>query len=60
MVSDLSEKFVDSFMDTYIHVKDYGYFSTIEINCGNDWMTIGMGVLNRIFLFPKAERNLKH
>ena len=47
-------------MDTYLHVKDYGYFSTIEINCGNDWMTIGMGVLNRIFLFPKAERNLKH
>lgn len=55
----ISDKIVTYMMDTHIRRENYYLFSTIEILYHDQWKTIGLGIFDKMFLFPKVEEEIQ-
>lgn len=55
----ISDKIVTYMMDTHIRRENYYLFSTIEILYNDQWKTIGLGIFDKMFLFPKVEEEIQ-
>ncbi|WP_303848837.1 DUF4359 domain-containing protein [Apibacter mensalis] len=55
----ISDKIVTYMMDTHIRRENYYLFSTIQILYHDQWKTIGLGIFDKIFLFPKVEEEIQ-
>jgi hypothetical protein len=56
---DLGDKLITHMMDTHVRRKNYYVFSTVQILYNNKWNTVGLGIFNTMFLFPKVEEELQ-
>lgn len=55
----INDKIVTYMMDTHIRRENYYLFSTIEILYHDQWKTIGLGIFDKLFLFPKVEEEIQ-
>ncbi|MDR1876379.1 MAG: DUF4359 domain-containing protein [Flavobacteriaceae bacterium] len=55
----LEDKFVDELVDTRVRRKNYYLFSTTQVLYNESWIPVGIGVYNKIYLFPKVEERLQ-
>lgn len=55
----INDKIVTYMMDTHIRRENYYLFSTIEILYHDQWKTIGLGIFDKMFLFPKVEEEIQ-
>ncbi|MCO6564931.1 MAG: DUF4359 domain-containing protein [Apibacter sp.] len=55
----IGDKFITHVMDTHVRRKNYFVFSTVQILYKDQWSTVGLGIFNTMFLFPKVEEELQ-
>lgn len=55
----MGNQWINKLIDTHTQRKNYFLFSTIQVQYKNEWHTIGIGILNRMYLFPGVEEKIQ-
>ncbi|TWP26585.1 hypothetical protein ETU08_10645 [Apibacter muscae] len=54
------DQWINEKIDSRIRNKNYYLLTVIELNYRDQWNPIGIGIFNRVFLFPKVEEEINN